>query len=303
MKRVLLLWMVAGCNTAPMDEPPPLDVPKNGLQLVSPEFEMAPGSETFKCWYTTIPTDTEVAAVKFSSKMTPGSHHFIVYTTEQPLRPDGTFEDCDGAGGGSLADAPVWLYSAQDPEHHLNMPTGVAMPLKARQPLYFNMHYINTRPEAFKVKVWLNLEYATGSYERAGAFVTFNTNISMKPGASQTVSGDCAVPDGAKFFTMSTHSHKYTTNAFAARMMNGVMGDKLVHTTDWEHAQVVDWSTPFLTLQQGEKVHYECSFVNTSPHQLTVGESAEKNEMCMAVGYFFPAKGTRVCLNSLSFDR
>lgn len=322
MKRSLVLAIVlasAGCDgggsqmmpggpggpgpgePGPSDAPPP--VPTNGIQLQSPEFDLAPGEETFKCWYTSIPTQAEVAAVRFSSKMSPGSHHFIVYTTDKPQRPDGTFEDCQGTGGSSPTDAPVWLYSAQDPEHQLVMPSGVAMPLKATQPLLFNMHYINTGKTAFKVRVWLNLEYATGSYQRAGAFVTYNTQISMRPGASQTVSGNCSAPDGAKFFTMSTHSHKYTTTAFAARFLNGQMGERLVHTTDWEHAQIKDWGEPFMTLQPGEQIHYECSYINTSGYQLTVGESADKNEMCMAVGYYFPATGTRFCLNSLSIDR
>ena len=61
------------------------------------------------------------------------------------------------------------------------------MPLKAKQPLFFNMHYINTTPQAKQVQVWLNMTYATGAFERAGAFVTFNTQISIPPMGKQTV--------------------------------------------------------------------------------------------------------------------
>jgi hypothetical protein len=161
------------------------------------------------------------------------------------------------------------------------------------------MHYINTTQQAKQVRVWLNMSYATGSYERAGAFVTFNTQISIPPMGTQTVSGDCAVPDGAKFFTMGTHSHKYTTEALAAR----ANGEMLVHTTDWEHADSRQWPTPFLTFTSGEKLHYQCSYQNPKTTTIVVGDSAEANEMCMAVGYYFPAKTNRFCLNSASFDR
>jgi hypothetical protein len=36
---------------------------------------------------------------------------------------------------------------------------------------------------------------------------------------------------------------------------------------------------------------------------ITVGESAELNEMCMAVGYYFPATSQTFCLNSFTFGR
>jgi hypothetical protein len=109
------------------------------------------------------------------------------------------------------------------------------------------------------------------------------------------VSGDCDVPADANFFLMSTHSHKRTTEALAARS-DGMM---LVDTTDWEHATISRWAAPqFLTFAAGEKLHYQCSYKNDSSNTITDGESAEKNEMCMAVGYYFPATSDTFCLNS-----
>ncbi|HJZ85105.1 MAG TPA: hypothetical protein VKN99_08050 [Polyangia bacterium] len=287
-------------NPPPNNPPPP---PQNGIQLASPAFTLNPGDEVFKCWFTSIASDTDIAAVKFSSEMTPGSHHFIVFTTAQAQRPDGTFEDCQGVGGTGINDTPVWLYAAQDPHNELNMPAGVAMPLKAHQPLIFNMHYLNTTQSPMTVQVWVNLDYATGGYQKAGAFVTFNTMISIPPGGTQTVGGNCSVPAGIKFFTMSTHSHKRTTDAMAARYLNGQVGEVLVNTTDWEHATVSKWGDPYLTLAPGEQIHYECSYRNTTTQTITVGESANTNEMCMAVGYYFPATANSFCLNSYSFQR
>ncbi len=305
MRRLaVVLLLVVGCDSgmpAP-NQPDPL-TPADSVQLASPEFTLQPGEELFKCWYTSIPKDQEIAAVRFRSKMTPGSHHFIVYTTAQALRPDGTFEDCGAAGGTGINDAPVWMYAAQDPDHKMEMPVGVAMPLRARQPLYFDMHYINATTSAMKVRVTLDLDTASGNYQRAGAFVTFNTQIKIPPGGTQTVKGDCTVPDKVSFFTMSTHSHKRTTEALAARSVNGAMGDMLVHTTDWEHAAIQDWKTPFLVFAPNEDLHYECTYKNDTNNTITVGESAEKNEMCMAVGYYFPATGTSFCLNSLTLSR
>jgi hypothetical protein len=275
------------------------------LNLASPEFTLHPGDEVFKCWYTTVASDVDLQAVRLHSTMTPGSHHFIVYTTQTALRPDGTFEDCgDMQGGPSLQQTPVWLYSTQDADAELDMPTGVAMPIKARQPIFFNMHYINATPNDMTVHVTLDFDSAkSGTFQKAAAFITYNTQISIPPGGTQTVSGDCDVPADAQFFVMSTHSHKRTTDAFAARNVAGNDSDVLVHTTDWEHAAIGRWPAPqFLTFAAGEKLHYECSYKNDTANTIKEGESAEKNEMCMAVGYYFPADGDTFCLDSSIYN-
>jgi Copper type II ascorbate-dependent monooxygenase, C-terminal domain len=278
--------------------------PGPALTLSSPSFTLKPGEEMFKCWYTTIATTSDLQAVRMHSTMTPGSHHFIVYTTTNPLRPDGTFEDCgDNQGGPTLQDTPVWLYATQDPDAELVMPAGTALPLKANQPLYFNMHYINATMADMTVNVSWDVESESGTFQKVAAFVTYNTQISIPPGGQQTVSGDCDVPAGAQFFTMSTHSHKRTVEDIAGKSVGGVMSQTLVDTTDWSHATISRWAAPsFLTFAPGEQLHYQCSYMNDTTSTITVGESAEKNEMCMAVGYYFPAAGDTFCLNSAIFS-
>jgi hypothetical protein len=271
----------------------------NSIHLASPSFTIQPGQEVFKCWYTTINSSAALQAVQMHSTMTPGSHHFIVYTTQTPLRPDGTFEDCANNQGLSLQNTPVWLYATQDPEATMNMPAGTALPLKASQPLYFNMHYLNATPSPMTVHVTWDVTSAEGTFQQVGAFITYNTQISIPPNGTQTVSGNCDVPSGAQFFTMSTHSHKYTVDAIAAKWVNGGQGPVLVHTTDWGHAQITNWGAPsFMTFAPGEQLHYECTYQNSTANTITVGESAATNEMCMAVGYYFPATGDVFCLNS-----
>jgi hypothetical protein len=278
---------------------------QQSVHLESPEFTLNPGEELFKCFYTSVPIDAAINATKMRSQMSPGSHHFIVYTTTTAERPDGTFEDCSARQGAtSITDAPVWLYATQDPQAEMAMPDGVAMPIAARQPLYFDMHYINATTNPMTVHVQLDFDYAQGDFQRAGAFVTYNTQISVPPMGTQTVHGDCTVPSDANFFILSTHSHKRTLDAIAAKNVNGTVGDPIVDTTDWEHAAVTRFpSNPFLQFAAGEKLHYECSYKNDTSMTITDGESAATNEMCMAVGYYFPATATSFCLNSTTLSK
>jgi hypothetical protein len=70
--------------------------------------------------------------------------------------------------------------------------------------------------------------------------------------------------------------------------------------TDWEHPGVSLWKGPdFLTVNSGDSFTYSCSFVNDATTAVTVGETAASNEMCMAVGYYFPA-GTVSCQDTAS---
>jgi Copper type II ascorbate-dependent monooxygenase, C-terminal domain len=160
----------------------------------------------------------------------------------------------------------------------------------------------------------VNLLYAKNVMYQAGTMVSFNTSIDVPAATSagpgtQTVSGTCTAPTGAQFFTMSTHTHKHATAAWVDYIHDG-QTTEIVHTgtettypadqepgsgTDWEHPGVGLWTAPnFLTVQAGDSFTYHCAYSNTASTAVTVGETACCNEMCMAIGYYFPA-GTASC--------
>src|SRR5205814_808317 len=106
------------------------------------------------------------------------SHHLILYSLTSATQPDGTFDDCSSQSGATdLRNLRVWLYAAQEPEHENAMPSGVAMPLKAHQPLLLNLHYLNATSKPLTVQAVVRGEPQVGAFQRAGAFVTFNTQI------------------------------------------------------------------------------------------------------------------------------
>jgi hypothetical protein len=72
--------------------------------------------------------------------------------------------------------------------------------------------------------------------------------------------------------------------------VSGGQTTNIVDTTDWEHPDVAVWDAPnFLTAKPGDTFTYSCSYVNPGSSAVTVGDTAASNEMCMAIGYFFPA--------------
>ncbi len=278
-----------------------LEVPLEGFQIITPDITIEPGDERTYCYYTTVDIDTAKGVKRWLSEMTNGSHHMIVYFTDSPLKPDGTIdEECGGGGGGF--NVPVWTYSAQNASAQMAMPEGVGMRVAAGQALYIQMHYFNATPTAIDAHVTLNAEtYADGeAYTRASAYITYNTEIDLEPGETATFGGSCAVPDGAQFFTLGTHAHKRAT------LTEVKDGSTVVFSSpDWEHPTESatikpDWLESHHSF--GAELNYSCTYYNDTPNRVTEGDSAATDEMCMAVGYFFPADGPVYCLNSQVFD-
>jgi len=300
--------------------------PGTGYQIETPDYKatdanaknliVAPNQEIFLCYYVTLPNKAEVDIGGFQSYMSPySSHHFILYQQSNsgqfglPPQPSGTVSSCGFAGG-------TWVYATSTPGAVVtsSMPEGVGLPFKAATQVVLNMHFINTGTTTLYPKVKLNILFAKNVKYKAAVMVSFNTSIDV-PGATasgpgmQTVSGTCTAPAGSKFFSMSTHTHKHATAAVVNLVRSGVT-QPLVHTgeastypapqipgsgTDWEHPGVSLWDGPdFLTVQQGDSFTYSCSYVNTASTPVTVGETAASNEMCMAIGYYYPA-GSAFC--------
>jgi Copper type II ascorbate-dependent monooxygenase, C-terminal domain len=302
----------------------------DGFQIETPDYDASdanaknmivqPNQEIFLCYYVTLPNKAEFDVGEFQSYMSPdSSHHFILYqqggNNDIPgflaaaPEPSGTIVSCGFAGG-------TWVYATSTPGAVVSskMPQGVGLPFAPATQLVLNMHFINTGTTVLYPKIKLNILSATDVQYKAAVMVSFNTKIDV-PGATasgpgmQTVNGTCTAPVGAKFFSMSTHTHKHATAAIVNFVSSGST-QEIVHTgadttypapqqqgtgTDWEHPGVSLWDGPdFLTVKEGDSFTYSCSYVNTATTPVTVGETAASNEMCMAIGYYYPA-GTSSC--------
>lgn len=279
--------------------------PSVGIQFATPPmaFSVAPNQEIFPNYCVTVPKDVEVGG--FQSFMSPGSsHHFILYK-------GGTVAAGTPPSTSCSLGANAWIYASSTPGQVVtqNNPANVGLDIPANTQLILNMHFINAGSTTAYPQIKLNLIYAKNVMYQAGTLVSFNAQIDVPAATSagpgtQTVNGTCTAPVGAKFYQMSTHTHKHATAAWVDYIHNGA-SQEIVHTgtassypadqemgsgLDWEHPGVGLWTTPnFLTVQQGDSFTYHCSYSNTSSMAVTVGETAAYNEMCMAVGYYFPA--------------
>jgi hypothetical protein len=266
----------------------------DGVQISTAPFDLLPGEEKFTCYHAEIPVDGEIDVRYYESVMAPGSHHFILYKNDGDTSPSGTTDQ-----SGCLANPTGnnWVYSSAQPHMDLKIPDGVAIVLGARQRVVFDMHYINTTTETLHAFVTLNISFAKGEFQKASSLVSYNGGIFIPPMGTQTVGGDCTPGSGAKFFYMLTHTHRRGVLATITRVLaSGQMGEELVRSEDWEIPQEKKYLTdPYLTFMPGEKFHYECQYMNDLDQIVTAGPSADTNEMCMAITYYFPASAGGSC--------
>jgi hypothetical protein len=283
--------------------------PARGFQIVSPNVDINPGDEVTYCYYFRTPNSSNLQIKKWASYMTDGSRDMILYLTPTDQQTPGTLSTSK-CGLFSSGPGPVWTYSAQtrDAEALLPADDGNGVPvgqlIKSGQSGFLQMHYRNTTDAVIHAHVELNAyAYDEGvQVTPAAPFVTFNTLINLPAATSMLtpttgmVNGSCSVPSDAKFYVMSTHTHKQGVHTFIKDGATTVFD-----STSWEQPGARTWDTaPFYSFTSG-KLTYQCEYVNPNNYRIGTGDNAATDETCMAIGYYFPAvEGTsQFCLNSM----
>jgi hypothetical protein len=69
-------------------------------------------------------------------------------------------------------------------------------------------------------------------------------------------------------------------------------------STDRSDPGVVAFAAPGFPSFSTDQVTYECTYDNNSNNTIISGENFATDEMCVAVGFFFPATNPRFCLDN-----
>jgi hypothetical protein len=289
-----------GNDAAPTSDSGPPPPPARGFRITSPDIPVYPGEEITFCYYFQTPNTTELSVKKWVSHMTPGSHHLVVFFTPTMLQHPGTSStrDCGFSTGG-----PVWMYSAQAPDAEAALPLDdghgipVGQPIKAGQYGFIQVHYLNATDNVIQAHVQLDaVAHDEGiQVTPAGPFVTFNDQITIGPGTPTNptrvpVDGTCdfhTMTGGPfKFYSMTTHTHKQGVRTFVT---DG--GAMVVDNTSWDHPGIQSWNTsPFFSFSTSA-LTYHCEYLNPNNRTIKAGNNPATDEMCMAVGFYFPAPG------------
>jgi hypothetical protein len=271
------------------------------------------GQELHKCQFVQVPPGPDLKVTGFAHQYTPGSHHFLMYSTTLTAIPP----DLSGQYDCTTGDEPIWkdsvgiIYGAQTPNGGTRFPDGVAATLKAGQVLLMNTHYLNPQTTDMDtvVKVGLDVTSPDKVQQEGGFFLFYDPFIDV-PGHAKASSGiRCAIPTDVTIVSAFTHYHYRGTKM-------DVFNDgpttpaaaPFYSTSDWEHPAAFAGPMP---LAKGSFVRTQCDFNNTENDEVFQGPNARTSEMCVLGGTYYPKQdsfetcavrsisgfGTKACLD------
>jgi hypothetical protein len=269
-------------DAAPMNDPE-IDYSVAPITLTMTQFTVAPGGEVFYCQNFANPWGKQVDIKTYSLDMGVGSHHMFAFYAS-------------GATNGALAMCPsggltfgAFTFSAQSPTATVTYPATVGATLPSGTGFQMMVHYLNTTSSTITSSVKLTMYIAKPNV------VTNHAGSLFLNQATMTVAASCTAPTGCNstssytltqdvyILTADSHMHKYATN-FVATTSTGLT---LFTTTQWQEPAPQVYSPP-LHLASGTTITWTCNDVNTTGQELTFGESANTNVMCISSNIFYP---------------
>lgn len=286
----------SGSSGGAGDDAGPVDAGSLTVASFQMKATVPGGGEMFKCQYVQLP---DVAAYMVAAKhdYTPGSHHMLLFTTALTAIPPGGDQvtDCyEGTGNNIMSDARGILYGGQTPTGSEQLPQGIGLPTTASEVLIFQVHYLNASANDLDASVNVDLTLETNEANittRAGSIFFYDPFIDVPAGATAKASMRCGVPSDITILYASSHYHARGVGygAYVDPAVDQLATTPFYTSTSWSSPDNAQLS---LQVKAGSRLRFECDYDNSSGTQeYFAGQSAQKNEMCMLVGTYYPEMG------------
>jgi hypothetical protein len=262
---------------------------------------MQPGEEDTRCVVKRLSNEDEIWVRTIETQLAKGSHHLIVYkseeTEEQPM-PFGCTPFTETLSGESVP-----LLISQIGEEKLVFPPKTALKLAPKQMIRIEAHYINLYGEEIEAEADVTFEAIDPAWveDEVGFLFYGNPDFSLPAfQETQTPWKFLSAWPGTKVFALTGHTHQYGTNVEIqhATSVDDVIED--IYPLDepyiWDEPPVIQYDPP-VEIGEGEGFRYRCSWSNTTAKKIGFGESANQ-EMCFFWAYYYPSKGYRLCINT-----
>ncbi len=288
MRKSIVLLFVAACGTDASttggDDMPP-DASDGYAMLVQGDWQLAAGTEDYRCVRLTATSDIYVKSIRPLAPL--GTHHTVLMLGD-PDAPDGNVE-CSS----SLIKPAI--YASGVGTQALEFPDGVALHIRPGQQLLLNLHLFNASDSAMTGTSGIEFMPADPStvVHEAGVVLAGKTAGLTVPIGASTQTGTCTTPGGITAFAMAPHMHLLGTHLTVTLDHAGSTQTLLDIPYTFDNQMFHPMDPPLVTAQ-GDQLHVACSYMNTTGNVVTFGEST-KNEMCFAMTYVYPAPSTPTC--------
>ncbi|HEX3595258.1 MAG TPA: hypothetical protein VHU80_09160 [Polyangiaceae bacterium] len=250
-------------------------------RIIEGSWTLAPGAENSNlCVKKAITEDTYIHAIRPVNPL--GTHHTLVTIGDAN-------DDC-------RTSVPTgFVYAAGLGSQGLVLPDGVALKLPAGKVLDLSLHIYNTGTtelsgtSAMEV---ITMDPKDVVYE-SDSVLAGPLAFTLPAHQVTTIANDCALTADQSAFALFPHMHQLGTHFKTTVNMGGV--PTVLHDADFlfnEQLQIP--LDPILGLHAGDSISTECTYENTTDHDVTFGESSD-TEMCFSVLFRYPKQGSGVC--------
>jgi hypothetical protein len=315
MRRVLFVSLLFACgkdvgNHHPADAPV-LMGDKYSLQWGP--VTVPANTENTQCVVLKLSNTTEIKVHQMHNTLGTGSHHMILYKDNMDTAEVTTPYNCQPFTGAlNLTGQVAPLMITQKSDDTLFLPSGVAHTLAANQMIRIELHYINSTDAPIQLQATAEFYAADPATINAEADILFigSMDVSLPPNQTTTLeeffSPSRANLDlsTAKFFAITGHEHKLGTDVKVAVSTGlGASNQTMVYQPSpflWSEPLTQTWSPEF-TVPASSGFDFTCTWYNGTASTVTFGESAN-NEMCFFWAYYYPSKGSHVCVHSNQYS-
>jgi hypothetical protein len=264
--------------------------------------DMGPGSEQTFCTLQRLPNDATVLVRKIESQLSAGSHHLVVYRSDEQQEQATPFSCSPFTELIQMRSVPLFI--SQINTEQLQLPAGVVYELAPHQMVRIEAHYINLTSATITptASVKFNVVPDSPELQRADFMLIGTPDIRLPPNTPTTVGPyfvHSGIPAGAKIWAMTTHTHHWGTQFRVQKSTSRTdPGTSIYDYPDWswDAPPVKSFDTP-LTFAPGEGTRFTCEYLNRSSSQVNFGESALA-EMCVMWLYYYPSAGYKLCLDT-----
>jgi hypothetical protein len=265
------------------------------------------GEEDTKCVVKKLSNPNAIHVGQIHNELGPGSHHLIVYRTNDTEEITEPF-DCQPFADLLDPAKGTPLMITQKADDLLVLPPGVAFAVDQEQFVRLEMHYLNATSDPIDISATSTFYVMDeAAFENEADFLFFgDVDVDLPPNASTTLGPTfLEVPanlSGSKFFGLTGHTHQYGTNVTVAASDSEASAQTMIYDVAdwvWEEPETV-YLEPALELPTGGGFHLTCNWNNTSPENVGFGESANA-EMCFFWTYYYPSQGAFVCAHTGQF--
>lgn len=262
------------------------------------------GTENTQCVVVRLGNVEQLRVGSIHNVLGEGSHHFIVYRTNDTVEQTTPF-DCDPFVDTLDPAAGSPLMITQRSEETLQLPPGVAFTLEPNQMIRLEMHYVNFTGSTTDIGATATFNpIPPGEYMHEADFLFIgNPDIDIPPRSTQTLGPTFfRLPSefaGVNFFGITGHTHQYGTNVRIWNSMSAADTTSPVYDIpgwSWDEPET-EYFDPAFQVPSGGGFRFTCEYNNTSSSRVGFGESANQ-EMCFFWAYYYPSRGAFVCAHT-----